>query len=388
LYPQVEVRPEVIGREEELAAVAAVLDQATTGAAACVIEGEIGVGKTTLWTAALDAAAERGYRVVSARAAEAETSFAFAALGDLLRESLDTVLPALPPPQRRALETALLVAEGRGAPEQHTVSVAVLAAILLLAAERPLVVAVDDVQWLDSPSRAVLEFVARRLRAHPVVLIFAERIERERHPTVELAVPVERIRLGPLSAGALYQLINDRFDAALPRPVLIRLHETSGGNPFYALELARALIGSGLEAAPDEPLPVPGNLRKLVGQRLAALSGPTREALLAAAASARPTRALLPRDALDEALDAEVLAFHGEDVRFTHPLLASVLYAGAASGERRRVHRRLVGLVTDPEEAARHLALATNEPDESVAARIEHAAGHARGAALRPQPRS
>lgn len=372
------MRPEVIGRDEELAAVAAVLEQATTGAAACVIEGEIGVGKTTLWTAALDAATERGYGVLSTRPAQAETSFAFAAVGDLLRERLETVLPALPPPQRLALETALLIAEGTGAPEPHTVSVAVLAAILVLAAERPLVVAVDDVQWLDSPSRAVLEFVARRLRGHPVVLVLAERTERERHPTPELAVPVERIRLGPLSAGALYQLINDRRGAALPRPVLVRLHETSGGNPFYALELARALIAAGGEPAPDEPLPVPPNLREIVGQRLAALSSRTREALLAAAASARPTRALLPPYALDEALDADVLALHGEDVRFTHPLLASVLYADAASSERRAVHRRLVELVTDPEEAARHLALATSEPDESVAAQLEAAAVHAR----------
>jgi DNA-binding CsgD family transcriptional regulator len=378
LYAQAEVGLEVIGRDEELAAVAAVLEGAANRAAACVVEGDIGVGKTTVWTAALDAAAERGYRVVSARPAEAETSFAFAAIGDLLRESVDTVLPALPPPQRRALETALLVAEGTGAPEQHTVSVAVLAAILRLAAERPLVVAVDDVQWLDSPSRAVLEFVARRLRAHPVALVLAERIERAGLPTLDIAMPSERVRLGPLSPGTVHRLIHDRLDVALPRPVVLRLHETSGGNPFYALELARALVASGRDAASHEPLPVPGNLRELVGRRLAALSTPTREALLGVAATARPTRRLLRRDALDEALDADVLELHGAQVRFTHPLLASVLYADAGRGERRAVHRRLAGLVGDPEEAARHLALATSEPDESIAARIESAAMRAR----------
>jgi DNA-binding CsgD family transcriptional regulator len=372
------VNLEVVGRDEELAAVAGVLERAADGALACVVEGEIGVGKTTVWTAALAAAGERGCGVLSARPAEAETSFAFAAVGDLLRERLETVLPALPPPQRRALETALLVAEGTGAPEAHTVSVAVLGAILLLCAERPLVVAVDDVQWLDSPSRAVLEFVSRRLRAHPVALLLAERIERESPRTLQLALPSERIRLGPLSAGTLHRLIHDRLGVALARPLLMRLHEASGGNPFFALELGRVLIAVGREPTPDEPLPVPANLRQLVGRRLDALSASTREALIAAAASARPTKALLPGDALDEALDADVLVRDGEQVRFTHPLLASVLYAGAARRERRAVHRRLAEIVADSEEAARHLALATSEPDEPVAARIEDAATQAR----------
>jgi DNA-binding NarL/FixJ family response regulator len=374
----VEVGLQVIGRDEELASVAAALERVSSGSTACVIEGDVGVGKTTVWTAALGAAEERGFGVVSARPAEAEASFAFAAVGDLLRERVDAVLPTLPSPQRRALEVALLVAEGTGAPDRHTVSVAVLDAILLLAVDSPLVVAVDDVQWLDSPSRAVLEFVARRLRRHHVALLLAERIARDGTAAVALALPTERIRLGPLSAGSLWQLIHDRLGFAVPRPLLLRLHEASDGNPFYALELARALVASGQETARGEPLPVPGNLRELVGRRLAALSGSTREALLVVAASARPTRALLPAEALDEALDAGVLVLQGEQVRFSHPLLASVLYAEAARGNRRAVHRRLASLVTDPEQAARHLALATSRPDVSVAARLEDAATHAR----------
>jgi DNA-binding CsgD family transcriptional regulator len=378
LYAQPEVGLEVIGRDEELALVGAVLERGANRAAACVIEGELGVGKTTVWTAALEAASERGYRVVSSRPGEVETSFAFAAVGDLLRENLETVLPVLPPPQRRALEAALLVADESVTPEPQTVSVAVLGALRLLAEERPLVVAIDDVQWLDGPSRTVLEFVARRISSHPVVLVLAERVEHEGTPTFELGVESVRINLGPLSPGTLHRLIHDRLDVALSRPVLLRLHETSGGNPFYALELARSLISAGGATAPNEPLPVPGKLRELVGRRLAALSRSTRDALLAPAASARPTRALLPRRALDEALDAEVLVLHGEHVRFTHPLLASVLYADAGRRKRRAVHRRLARGVADPEEAARHLALATSEPDESVAARIEQAAMRAR----------
>jgi DNA-binding NarL/FixJ family response regulator len=378
LYAQTEVRLEVIGRDEELAVVGAVLERGASRAAACVIEGELGVGKTTVWTAALETASERGYRVLSSRPTEVEASFAFAAVGDLLRENLDAVLPALPVPQRRALETALLVVDETVTPEPHTVSVGVLGALLLLAAERPLVVGVDDVQWLDSPSRRVLEFVARRAWSHPVVLVLAERVEREGSPTFELGVPSDRIQLRPLSPGSLHRLIHDRLDVAFSRPLLLRLHETSGGNPFYAIELARALIASGGAPAPDEPLPVPGKLRELVARRLATLSRPTRDALLPAAASARPTRSLLSREALDEALDADVLVLEGEHVRFRHPLFASVLYAGAPRRKRRAVHGRLARLVADPEEAARHLALATNEPDASVAGRIEQAAARAR----------
>jgi hypothetical protein len=189
---------------------------------------------------------------------------------------------------------------------------------------------------------------------------------------------VSRLRVGPLSAGAIQRLLEDRLARALRRPMLLQVHEASGGNPFFAFELTRALVDAGADAGAGAPLPVPETLRGLVGGRLAVLSAPARRALLAAAASARQGRALLPCDALDEAVDADVLVLDGEQMRFTHPLLASVLYADARPGERRAVHGRPAALVTDPVEAARHLALATREPNESTAARIEAAAAQAR----------
>src|ERR671931_1075399 len=142
----------VIGREEELAALAAFLDDVPVGPAQLVLVGEAGVGKTTLWCAGADEARERGYRVLETRPAEAEARLAFAGLGDLLDPLLGEVLDPLPTPQRDALRVALLVEPATGVPpEERAVAVAVLSALRKLAADRPTLVAVDDLQWLDSP---------------------------------------------------------------------------------------------------------------------------------------------------------------------------------------------------------------------------------------------
>jgi len=368
---------DLVGRDAEIAVVTGLLLRAAEGGTgSCVIEGGIGIGKTALWNAGLEFAARRGYLVLRAHPVEAETAFSFAALADLLRPNLEEVLEALPAPQRLALEIALLIDKaGGGAPDPHAVSVAAMTTLEVLAKKRPVVVAVDDVQWLDSPSRGTLQFVARRLGPRMALLV-TERIDDGSAPT--LRVEGERLKLGPLSAGALQQLVHGRMGIALPRPTLLRLHEASGGYPFYALEIARALLAFGSDLAAAEPLPVPGNLRQLVAQRLATISSTTRAALIAVAASARPAPELVPADALKEAIAAEVLVLEGQRLRFTHPLLGSVLYADASPTERGAVHRRLADLVADEEEAARHLALATEGSDEAVAIRLERAAARAR----------
>ena len=165
---------ELIGRDEELQRVQRFLEAVPAGGRALLIAGEAGVGKTSLWQAAVARAQAAGMRVIAARPTEAETSFAHAALGDLLGPHPE-VLENLPGPQRRALEVALLLAERDEKPDQQAVALATLAGLRALARAAPLIVAVDDVQWLDRPSAAVLGFAARRLTDEPIGLLLAQR---------------------------------------------------------------------------------------------------------------------------------------------------------------------------------------------------------------------
>ena len=380
----------VIGREEELAALDAFLDGIPTGFAGLTLAGEAGMGKTTLWRAGLEAARERSFRVLTASPAAAETGMSFAALGDLLTDAVGEVLPALPPPQRRALEVALLLAEAEGAhPEERAVAAAFLSALRALGAARPVLVAIDDTQWLDAGSASVLAYAGRRLRDERVGLLLAERTADSGRPEHSLPGSLSRERIawvyvGPLTLGAVHRLLHERLGLVVPRPTLRRIHDTAGGNPFYALEIARALDRRG-PAAPDEPLPVPLSLIELVRDRIADLPAGTREALVFAAALSEPrvsvVETALNRDArlaFRPAVDGQVISLDGERIRFVHPLLASAAYGSVDEQVRRDVHRRLAEVVDEVEGHARHLALATEGPDEAVATTLEHAAEHAR----------
>jgi len=378
--------PEVVGRDEELAAVDAFLEGDFP--AALVLAGEAGIGKTTVWRAALQQARERGLRVLVCRPAESEARLSFAGLADLLQPVLDEVLDELPPVQRRALEAALLLSDDeRQAPDQRTISTACLGAVRRLAGEGRLLVAVDDVQWLDPPTTLVLEFVARRLAEEPVGLLVAERAAEQRQAPLGLAradLAVARVRLGPLTSGALHRLLRDQLGATLTRPALRRVHEASGGNPFYALELVRALQASGGRIQPGRPLPVPQTLEAILRGRLEALPKRARDVLAAAAALARPTESILGDTlALEQAAEAGIVELADGDVRFSHPLLASAAYTSIGADERLRLHRRLAEVVTDPEERARHLALGAERVSEEVARSLDEAA---RAAAARGAP--
>jgi tetratricopeptide (TPR) repeat protein len=190
-----------------------------------------------------------------------------------------------------------------------------------------------------------------------------------------------RVALGPLSRGALQRLLGERLASPLARPVLSRIERASGGNPFFALEIARALAASGV-ADPGAPLRVPESLLELVRGRIEALAPAAREALLVAAALAHPTVGLVERcsSAAGVAACEEAGLVRVEDgrVAFAHPLYASAVYMAAASSRRRRLHVRLAELVGEPEEQARHLALGAVGPDERIAAALEQAAGRAR----------
>jgi DNA-binding CsgD family transcriptional regulator len=381
-----------VGREEELAVLRA-FATGLVGPAALVVEGEAGIGKTTLWGAGVGSARETGCRVLACQASEPETQLSFAALSDLLAPIVNDVLSTLPAPQRRALGAALLLEDSDVPASERAVGAAVLNSLRAVAHSGPTVLAVDDVQWLDTASAQALAFAFRRLRDERVGILLAQRIEESSALPLELdrvfgRDRVKRLHVGPLSLGALHRIIRAQTAVSLPRPLMRRVHETSGGNPFFALEIARALERRGGELEPGAALPLPDELLNLVTERLTAFPEETLLALAAAAAISQPTSRLIDGvvdgglEALGPALDAHVVAVTGDRIAFAHPLLASAAYVAVRTSRRRELHRRLAALVGEPEERARHLALVTDPPDDEVADALDDGArrAFARGA--------
>jgi DNA-binding CsgD family transcriptional regulator len=367
--------PEIVARDAELDAVRSFVERTDRGFAALVLEGEPGIGKSTLWLAAVEHAKARGISVLTARPAEPERALALGALGDLFEGVLEDVAPALSPPRRRALETALLLAEADDSVDQRALAVAVRDALNLLGLRGPVLVAVDDAQWLDGSTAGVLAFALRRLEESSVRLFLARRMEPTELEDALAGRAVERVLVTPLSVGALHRVLHDQLGKQFARQTLLRIHERSGGNPFFALELARALDA---DVGPLDPLPLPGTLHELVRERLAGLPDATREALALASALGAPTESLLDRvgitpASLEPAVEARVIERDRGTIRFTHPLLSSALYDDLGAG-RRKVHERIAAAADDPVLRARHLALATDEPDASVAEALAVAA--------------
>jgi hypothetical protein len=384
----------IIGRAEELGFVTRFLDRETSGVHGLLIEGDAGIGKTTVWREAVRIADGAGL-VLTSRAAEAETRLSFTLLGDLLVPALDEdVLARLPVTQRRGLEVALLLAKPtRTRPDARAVSLAVLAVLRALATKGPVTIAVDDVQWVDAPSARTLAFALHRLEAEPVTVVAARRLGPGLGEPLDLvhilSTALERITLAPLDETSLGRLLRQRLDREFPPPLVKKIHQQTAGNPFFAIEVGRALGGETPSLQPGEPLPVPHDLEELLRRRLSGLSSAARDACLLIAASAASSRNVAEAaggsDAgIREAVDEGTVAVHGTRLEFTHPLLASTLYGSASAHERRRVHARLTEVATDPEERARHLALATDGPNEDVAATLDDAGRHAhnRGAPL------
>ena len=236
---------EIIGRRDELLAIQSFLDAVPAGGQALLLEGDAGIGKTALWQEALRVAGQRDVRVLRSRPSQSEAQVAFAAVGDLLAPALSDGLERLVPVQRRALETALLIREpDERFPDTRVLGLALLSVVRALAEERPVLIAVDDAQWLDASSAEVLTFMLRRLDAEPVAVLATARGR-------PVAVPLEldrafdgfrRLAIEPLSVGAIHRVLWGRFAIAVPRPVIVRVHAITGGNPFFALELGRALV--------------------------------------------------------------------------------------------------------------------------------------------------
>jgi DNA-binding CsgD family transcriptional regulator len=376
----------LVGRDDELDRLESFVAETRDGPQKLVFEGEAGIGKTRLWRAGVERARELGCRVLEARPAAAECELSYAGLGDLLAGMHDEI-GGLPAPQRRALRIALVLEEAKGEPpDKRAIAAAVLELLRRLSADAPLVVALDDIQWLDPPSAGALQFALRRLEEEPVGVLVTSRVRTGL--TIIGFDDAERISVGPLSLDALDRLVRTRLGARFLRPTLRRLEEASGGNPFYALEIAASLLRSGGRLESGEPLPIPAVLRELVRDRLATLRPAAREAALAASALAQPTVSTIHEvigegsAAVSEAVALGVLDSDGERLRFSHPLFASTLYEDSPLEARRDVHKRLAKIVGEPEERARHLAEAADGPDEEVASALEAAAASvaARGA--------
>lgn len=377
---------EVIGREAEIASVTTWIAERHALPAAIVLEGDAGMGKTTLWRHGIELASA-AYSVLSASPSEWEAQLSFAALGDLLEPVLDDVLATLRKPQRSGLAVALLREEVRGPPpDPHAIALAFLEAVRTLSLRGPLMIAVDDVQWLDEPSATTLDFAIRRLRHEPVVILCGRRSgDGQSSLSLDRALGEDRVRrlaVGPLSLGAVHRLLSDRLGLTLSRPRARRLHELSGGNPFFALEFGRALLRGTVRLEAGEPLP--HSLASLVEDRLASLPDEARAPLLAASVLSHPTAALVGRMVADDsttgltaARQSHVIELDGDRIRFTHPLLASAVYAAADRADRYALHRRAADLVGEDDERARHLALGAEGPDSAVADALEEAARRA-----------
>lgn len=381
---------ELTGRGAESRRIGDLLDDIDGKPTALVIEGDAGIGKTTLWLAAVHRARSRGIRVLTARTSEAESVLAYATLADLMCDVDPDLWANLPAPQRHGLASALLIEHtaDTSAVDQRAVGAAFLAVLDLIAADTPVLLAIDDVQWLDASSAAVVAFVERRLTAR-ISLLCTARTGLDVPATDRFALQnpdaVQRIRLSPLTLTELHEILVARLGLRVGRPVMRRIHEISGGNPFYAIELAREIDRQGAAAE----VTLPDSLGTLARLRVNNVGERAREALLALATLATPTVGDVARAVgvtpeelavlLAECEAQSIVTFDGNRVCFTHPLLAHAVHADAPAPRRRAMHRRLSGIVGEPELRARHLALSDPAGTPATLQALDSAARTARG---------
>jgi DNA-binding CsgD family transcriptional regulator len=371
------VAPVALGREDELTQIGRVLDRGTTDPAYLCITGEAGIGKTTLLDAARRAAFDRSFSVFSCAPSSVESQMSYAGLTDLLAPMADH-LDELPEPQRLALEAALLRRTRVGRPPDiHTVGAGTRSLLAFQCARGPVLLAVDDVQWLDEPSLRALTYAIRRCRApYALVLTLREGHDLPLRGVLGFEQVGEIMRLEGLHLAPLHQFLA-RSGHVLDLPAIRRIAAVSRGNPLFARELARASTGKGLS--------LPSDLSAGMRSRLLVLSTPARAALLVASAIAEPRAATLreagvdhPATDLAEAEAEGIVSWHGDHLIFGHPLWREIAYQAASPQDRRAVHSRLSETTLDVEERARHLALSSPLLEASTVAALEDAATSAR----------
>ncbi|HEX6871731.1 MAG TPA: AAA family ATPase, partial [Micromonosporaceae bacterium] len=371
--------PRLVGRADLLVTVESQL----AAGGSVVLTGSSGIGKTAIMDAIGAAAVARGERVLRVAGAETERWLSYAALGDLLSQVPVEFLNGLPDPQRAAVNAVLLRGRStRGGSRARLARRMAWQALLDRCADTgPVLILIDDAQFLDTASADIIAFAARRVAGRPVRAVVAERWPEQGEVQLSRATalappPVLEIVVPPLAADDLAELL-DLY--ALPARAASKLHADSGGNPYLALALGGAFADR--TSVNWRPAPLPQRLHQLLRERLAALPDEVRETLLIAALATRPTVELLLRAGRVEAereirlaAAAGLLVTDGTVVRFTPPAVATVVAESATAAHRSAVHRRLSTVVTDAVERTRHRALASANPDAEVARSLVTAA--------------
>ncbi|HEX3361279.1 MAG TPA: LuxR family transcriptional regulator [Solirubrobacterales bacterium] len=402
--------PRLIGRAAQTERLDGIIDRLRDRGAALVVSGEAGIGKSALLDHARRRAEAAGYRTLSVAGVESEAELGFAGLHQMLGPTAG-LADRLPGPQRRALQAAFGIVEDV-APDRFHVALAAHRVVCELARPAPLLLIVDDAQWLDRSSLEVLAFIARRLENEPVALLAAVRdgyrtaLEEERLPGLRLE------RLGADQAAELLDRV-----APEAHPILrARILAEAAGNPLGLVELGRSLPGGMAAGQRLEPLPttLTARLERAFAARLDGLPQPTRLVLLAGALDGRASLQELLRcagmlqgtpvtlSAVDAAIAACLVEVVGTQLHFRHPLMRSAVGQATPSAQLLEMYGALAEVVADPERRLWHRAMATVEPDEDMAAALEAQAADARrrgavsaaaaalerAAALSPDPRA
>ena len=376
--------PALVGRRTEIAELEAGLGRAVEHGGAFLITGPPGIGKTSLLDAVAVDARGRGYKLLTATGLECEAQFAYAGLHQLLQPVL-TLTDKLPAPQKAALRAALGIATGT-APDVFLVGLATLNLLDEAAAEKPIVLIVDDVQWLDGPTSAVLTFTARRLESTSILLFLGL---RDLFDSLLLTAHLPEIKLGPLHDSAATQLL-DSVAPDLEPHLRQRVLEQALGNPLALVELPHALaLETAQRRAPSGIAPLTERMERAFSAQAATLPKDTQAALLLAALDNDPTVAEVVQatriqagseltvDVLEPALDAGLITIADASIRFRHPLIRSALDQVATPGQRRAAHIALANVIDDPDRRAWHRAASVLGTDDAVAIEVEASAARA-----------
>lgn len=373
----------LIGRDRELQAVDSLLQRVRGGPAALILDGEPGIGKTTLCRAAAEAASEAGFAVLMTSGAATEVSLAWAGVADLITGLDGSVLAGLSPLHQQTLQAIGAGENARGA-DERLVATAFRAALQNLSRQCPTLIVIDDAQWLDETSRRAIGFTLRRLTGPVAVLAAYRSVGPGGQERSWLQPPdsqaLTRHTVGPMAFRDLSAVLAALPGRAPTRTTMKRIHTISAGNPFYALELARVLE----EKSDIATGSLPTTLAALVRDRIGDVDQATVEVLATVAAAFEPTLAIVaaatgrqPAElvSLLEPMESRgVLVFDGPWIRFTHPLIASGITTAAGNAVQRGAHRRLAEVVTHPEQRARHLALSSPYGSVETLAALDAAA--------------